>query len=120
MVNNVLTTALETGDSTMAFRPVQKTSTSKDMKVAIEAKCREILKVQLSRDENKLCADCSSKGPRWAAWNLGIYLCIRCAGLHRKLGVHISKIKSVDLDAWTPDQVCTNITVAEISLSIFS
>lgn len=44
-------------------------------------------------------------GPRWASWNIGIFLCIRCAGIHRKLGVHISKVKSVNLDTWTPQQV---------------
>jgi len=44
-------------------------------------------------------------GPRWASWNLGIFLCIRCAGIHRNLGVHISKVKSVNLDTWTPEQV---------------
>lgn len=42
---------------------------------------------QLLRDEdNKYCCDCDSKGPRWASWNLGIFLCIRCAGIHRNLG----------------------------------
>lgn len=46
-----------------------------------------------------------NKGPRWASWNLGIFLCIRCAGIHRNLGVHISKVKSVNLDSWTPEQV---------------
>lgn len=65
-------------------------------------------------------------GPRWASWNLGIFLCIRCAGIHRNLGVHISRVKSgkiitstilvlrqfiiylsisVNLDSWTPEQV---------------
>lgn len=44
-------------------------------------------------------------GPRWASWNLGIFLCIRCAGIHRNLGVHISRVKSVNLDTWTPQQV---------------
>lgn len=44
-------------------------------------------------------------GPRWASWNLGIFLCIRCAGIHRNLGVHISKVRSVNLDSWTPEQV---------------
>jgi hypothetical protein len=36
---------------------------------------------------------------------LGVFLCIRCAGIHRNLGVHISKVKSVNLDAWTPEQI---------------
>ncbi|CAH8680016.1 unnamed protein product [Schistosoma rodhaini] len=44
-------------------------------------------------------------GPRWASWNIGIFLCIRCAGIHRNLGVHISKVKSVNLDTWTPMQL---------------
>lgn len=47
----------------------------------------------------------SPPGPRWASWNLGIFICIRCAGIHRNLGVHISKVKSVNLDQWTQEQV---------------
>ena len=34
-----------------------------------------------------------------------MFLCVRCAGVHRGLGAHISKIKSVNLDAWTPEQL---------------
>lgn len=47
----------------------------------------------------------SLAGPRWASWNLGVFLCIRCAGIHRNLGVHITRVKSVNLDTWTPEQV---------------
>ncbi|XP_067862469.1 stromal membrane-associated protein 2-like [Heptranchias perlo] len=47
----------------------------------------------------------SIPGPRWASWNLGVFVCIRCAGIHRNLGVHISKVKSVNLDQWTPEQI---------------
>ncbi|XP_019737764.1 stromal membrane-associated protein 1-like isoform X2 [Hippocampus comes] len=43
--------------------------------------------------------------PRWASWNLGVFMCIRCAGIHRNLGVHISRVKSVNLDQWTPEQI---------------
>ncbi|XP_034457018.1 stromal membrane-associated protein 2 isoform X3 [Hippoglossus hippoglossus] len=64
-----------------------------------------VLTSLLAREENKFCADCDSKGPRWASWNLGIFICIRCAGIHRNLGVHISKVKSVNLDQWTQEQV---------------
>ncbi|KAJ1362323.1 hypothetical protein KIN20_021847 [Parelaphostrongylus tenuis] len=59
----------------------------------------------LKEDENKYCADCQAKTPRWAAWNLGVFICIRCAGIHRNLGVHISKVRSVNLDSWTAEQV---------------
>ncbi|XP_062422735.1 stromal membrane-associated protein 1 isoform X3 [Pungitius pungitius] len=64
-----------------------------------------ILSQLLREDDNKLCADCEAKGPRWASWNLGVFMCIRCAGIHRNLGVHISRVKSVNLDQWTPEQI---------------
>jgi hypothetical protein len=54
---------------------------------------------------NDRCADCGAKNPGWASWSLGIFLCMRCAGLHRKLGTHISKVKSLSLDSWTTEQV---------------
>ncbi|KAG7213617.1 hypothetical protein KM043_002868 [Ampulex compressa] len=71
----------------------------------IQDKCQNLLTQMLRDEDNKYCVDCDAKGPRWASWNLGIFLCIRCAGIHRNLGVHISKVKSVNLDAWTPEQV---------------
>ena len=47
-----------------------------------------------------MCADCNSIGPRWASMNLGVLVCLNCSGIHRRLGVHISKVKSVTLDGW--------------------
>ncbi|XP_077585521.1 stromal membrane-associated protein 1-like [Stigmatopora nigra] len=64
-----------------------------------------ILSKLLREDVNKNCADCEAKGPRWASWNLGVFMCIRCAGIHRNLGVHISRVKSVNLDQWTQEQM---------------
>lgn len=77
----------------------------KDKQKQIQDRCQSLLNQMLKDDDNKYCVDCDSKGPRWASWNLGIFLCIRCAGIHRNLGVHISKVRSVNLDSWTPEQV---------------
>ncbi|XP_053609279.1 arf-GAP with coiled-coil, ANK repeat and PH domain-containing protein 2 isoform X2 [Plodia interpunctella] len=57
----------------------------------------------LSIPGNNNCCDCGSPNPRWASINLGITLCIECSGIHRSLGVHISKVRSLTLDDWEPD-----------------
>ncbi|KAI3495542.1 hypothetical protein L1887_37885 [Cichorium endivia] len=54
---------------------------------------------------NELCADCGSPSPKWVSANLGVFVCIKCSGVHRSLGVHISKILSVNLDEWTEEDV---------------
>ncbi|XP_026680997.1 stromal membrane-associated protein 1 [Diaphorina citri] len=77
----------------------------KERQKQIQDKCQNLLMQMLKDDDNKYCVDCDAKGPRWASWNIGIFLCIRCAGIHRNLGVHISRVKSVNLDTWTPEQV---------------
>ncbi|XP_037388298.1 arf-GAP with coiled-coil, ANK repeat and PH domain-containing protein 3b isoform X1 [Pygocentrus nattereri] len=54
---------------------------------------------------NELCCDCGQADPRWASINLGILLCIECSGIHRSLGVHCSKVRSLTLDSWEPELV---------------
>ncbi|KAK1725405.1 uncharacterized protein BDZ83DRAFT_751832 [Colletotrichum acutatum] len=54
---------------------------------------------------NNLCADCQARNPAWASWSLGVFLCMRCAAIHRKLGTHISKVKSLSMDSWSNEQV---------------
>lgn len=67
---------------------------------------KQILRLLLRELPNKSCADCkTARNPRWASWNLGCFVCIRCSGIHRSMGTHISRVKSVDLDAWTDEQV---------------
>ncbi|KAH7312312.1 hypothetical protein B0I35DRAFT_436675 [Stachybotrys elegans] len=64
------------------------------------------IKNLLKLEPNKVCADCKkNKHPRWASWNLGVFICIRCSGIHRGMGTHISRVKSVDLDSWTDEQL---------------
>ncbi|KAM6963305.1 arf-GAP with coiled-coil, ANK repeat and PH domain-containing protein 2-like [Aplochiton taeniatus] len=52
---------------------------------------------------NAVCCDCGQADPRWASINLGITLCIQCSGIHRSLGVHCSKVRSLTLDMWEPE-----------------
>uniref|UniRef100_A0A8C0GAK4 Arf-GAP with coiled-coil, ANK repeat and PH domain-containing protein n=1 Tax=Chelonoidis abingdonii TaxID=106734 RepID=A0A8C0GAK4_CHEAB len=52
---------------------------------------------------NIACCDCGLADPRWASINLGITLCIECSGIHRSLGVHFSKVRSLTLDTWEPE-----------------
>ncbi|XP_046403235.1 arf-GAP with dual PH domain-containing protein 1-like isoform X1 [Ischnura elegans] len=54
---------------------------------------------------NNVCADCRGPDPEWASYNIGIFICTRCAGIHRGLGAHVSKVKHLKLDRWEDSQV---------------
>ncbi|KAF9129280.1 hypothetical protein BGW39_004291 [Mortierella sp. 14UC] len=82
-----------------------------------------ILKALLLKPGNKHCVDCRRKGIvffvlegkwlhfdkeascSWPCTYQGCFMCIRCSGVHRSMGTHISKVKSIDLDSWTAEQV---------------
>ena len=55
--------------------------------------------------QNKRCADCRALDTQWASANLGLFVCLECSGVHRALGVHISKVRSITMDSWFPGQV---------------
>ncbi|EDQ84340.1 uncharacterized protein MONBRDRAFT_30343 [Monosiga brevicollis MX1] len=65
----------------------------------------EAMKIIRENTSNLRCADCSTANPDWASINLGTMVCIDCSGVHRSMGVHISKVRSATLDDWPRDSL---------------
>ncbi|MEW5307626.1 MAG: hypothetical protein WDW36_010005 [Sanguina aurantia] len=89
---------------------VAERSNAKAKVTPAEAKANlEDLQRLLSLPHNRTCADCRSTSaaarPSWASINTGAFICMRCAGIHRGLGVHVSQVRSCSLDTWLRAQV---------------
>lgn len=63
------------------------------------------LKDLLTKKDNRICADCGAQDPKWASANIGVFICLKCCGVHRSLGTHISKVLSVTLDDWSDAEI---------------
>ncbi len=73
--------------------------------IALEKEFQVELRKMSSTGANKKCADCGASPTSWASCNLGIFLCINCAQVHRSIGTHISKIKNFSTYRWGPDEM---------------
>ncbi|TFK06107.1 GDNF family receptor alpha-4 [Platysternon megacephalum] len=77
----------------MAFRGEQSTGEN-----SLEDLTKAIIDDIQRFPGNEVCCDCGSPDPTWLSTNLGILTCIECSGIHREMGVHISRIQSLELD----------------------
>ncbi len=59
----------------------------------------------LQVEGNSVCIDCGEQKPKWASMNNGVFLCLKCAGVHRSFGMSISLIRSLQIDSWTESQL---------------
>ncbi|KAM4533438.1 arf-GAP with SH3 domain, ANK repeat and PH domain-containing protein 1 isoform 4-T4 [Odontesthes bonariensis] len=78
----------------MAFRGEQSSGGEDGLEDLTKAIIEDVLRMP----GNEICCDCGAADPKWLSTNLGILTCIECSGIHREMGVHISRIQSMELD----------------------
>lgn len=76
----------------------------KTKNTALENTRNQLVEI-MKTEGNAVCCDCGGQRPVWAVVNLGIFVCIQCSGIHRKMGVHISKVRSVTMDIFDVNQL---------------
>ncbi|PFH55582.1 hypothetical protein XA68_17994 [Ophiocordyceps unilateralis] len=71
----------------------------------VDPETRSKLAALQKESKNNVCCDCSAPSPQWASPKFGVFICLSCAGVHRGLGVHISFVRSISMDAFKASEI---------------
>ncbi|KFG87881.1 zinc finger protein gcs1 [Metarhizium anisopliae] len=71
----------------------------------VDPETRSKLAALQKESKNNICCDCSAPSPQWASPKFGVFICLSCAGVHRGLGVHISFVRSISMDAFKASEI---------------
>ncbi|PHH74816.1 hypothetical protein CDD80_2832 [Ophiocordyceps camponoti-rufipedis] len=71
----------------------------------VDPETRSKLAALQKESKNDVCCDCSAPSPQWASPKFGVFICLSCAGVHRGLGVHISFVRSISMDAFKASEI---------------
>ena len=93
----------DTTNSSTKMSATSASGSSSEKASMLSPKQKEVLWATIPG--NSKCCDCGQDKPEWASLNLATVMCLDCSGQHRGLGTHISFVRSIIMDSWTPSQI---------------